>query len=113
MAAAEGLVDLLDLDRPLGNTVELAADRRGVEVRDVMVVARDHRRRRRRSTATRSGSSSGPVLASGGEASGRQPRAGAGWAGRPAGARRAAVEASHGPAGTCNGDDSRLSPYLN
>src|SRR6187397_1789817 len=38
MAAAEGLVDLLDFDRPLGMTVDLIAERRGVEVRDVMVV---------------------------------------------------------------------------
>lgn len=44
MAAAEGLVDLLDLDRPLGRTVELIAERRGVEVRDVMVVVLDRPR---------------------------------------------------------------------
>jgi len=44
MAAAEGLVDLLDLDRPLGKTVELVAERRGVEVRDVMVVVLDRPR---------------------------------------------------------------------
>jgi fructose-1,6-bisphosphatase II len=44
MAAAEGLVDLLDLDRPLGTTVELIAERRGVEVNDVMVVVLDRPR---------------------------------------------------------------------
>ncbi|WP_028067028.1 class II fructose-bisphosphatase [Solirubrobacter soli] len=44
MAAAEGLVDLLDFDRPLGKTVELIAERRGVEVRDVMVVVLDRPR---------------------------------------------------------------------
>src|SRR3954453_779744 len=44
MAAAEGLVDLLDLDRPLGKTVELVAERRGVEVNDVMVVVLDRPR---------------------------------------------------------------------
>src|SRR5215218_7274226 len=44
MAGAEGLVDLLDLDRPLGKTVELVAERRGVEVRDVMVVVLDRPR---------------------------------------------------------------------
>src|SRR3954470_2946311 len=38
MAAAEGLADLLDLDRPLGKTVELVAERKGTDVRDVMVV---------------------------------------------------------------------------
>ena len=44
MAARDELVDLLDLDRPLGKTVELIAERRGVEVRDVMVVVLDRPR---------------------------------------------------------------------
>jgi fructose-1,6-bisphosphatase II len=44
MAARDELVDLLDLDRPLGQTVELIAERRGVEVRDVMVVVLDRPR---------------------------------------------------------------------
>src|SRR3954467_9210837 len=44
MAARDELVDLLDLDRPLGKTVELIAERRGVEVRDVMVVTLDRPR---------------------------------------------------------------------
>jgi fructose-1,6-bisphosphatase II len=44
MAARDELVDLLDLDRPLGQTVELVAERRGVEVRDVMVVVLDRPR---------------------------------------------------------------------
>ncbi len=44
MAAREELLDLLDLDRPLGKTVELIAERRGVEVRDVMVVTLDRPR---------------------------------------------------------------------
>ncbi|MDA0165413.1 class II fructose-bisphosphatase [Solirubrobacter ginsenosidimutans] len=44
MAAGDGLVDLLDFDRPLGKTVELIAERRGVEVRDVMVVVLDRPR---------------------------------------------------------------------
>ena len=44
MAARDELVDLLDLDRPLGKTVELVAERRGVEVRDVMVVVLDRPR---------------------------------------------------------------------
>src|SRR3954465_15547285 len=43
-AAREELLDLLDLDRPLGRTVELVAERRGVEVRDVMVVVLDRPR---------------------------------------------------------------------
>ena len=44
MAGRDELVDLLDLDRPLGKTVELVAERRGVEVRDVMVVVLDRPR---------------------------------------------------------------------
>jgi fructose-1,6-bisphosphatase II len=38
MAAGDHLADLLDLDRPLGKTVELIAERKGSEVNDVMVV---------------------------------------------------------------------------
>jgi fructose-1,6-bisphosphatase II len=44
MAGGEDLADLLDLDRPIGRTVELVAERRGVEVRDVMVVVLDRPR---------------------------------------------------------------------
>jgi fructose-1,6-bisphosphatase II len=44
MAAQDGLVDLLDLDRPLGKTMELIAERRGVEVGDVMAVVLDRPR---------------------------------------------------------------------
>jgi fructose-1,6-bisphosphatase II len=44
LAGGEDLADLLDLDRPLGKTVELVAERRGVEVRDVMVVVLDRPR---------------------------------------------------------------------
>src|SRR5919206_773940 len=44
MAAGEDLADLLDLDRPLGETVELVAERRGCDVRDVMVVVLDRPR---------------------------------------------------------------------
>jgi fructose-1,6-bisphosphatase II len=44
LAGGEDLADLLDLDRPLGRTVELVAERRGVEVRDVMVVVLDRPR---------------------------------------------------------------------
>jgi fructose-1,6-bisphosphatase II len=44
LAGGEDLADLLDLDRPLGTTVELVAERRGVEVRDVMVVVLDRPR---------------------------------------------------------------------
>ncbi len=44
MAARDELVDLLDLDRPLGKTVELVAERKGTEVRDVMVVVLDRPR---------------------------------------------------------------------
>jgi fructose-1,6-bisphosphatase II len=44
MAAAEQFADLLDLDRPLGKTIELIAERKGSDVRDVMVVVLDRPR---------------------------------------------------------------------
>ena len=44
MAAAEHLADLLDLDRPLGETMRLVAERKGTDVRDVMVVVLDRPR---------------------------------------------------------------------
>jgi fructose-1,6-bisphosphatase II len=44
MAAGEYLADLLDLDRPLGETVQLVAERKGTDVRDVMVVVLDRSR---------------------------------------------------------------------
>src|SRR3954454_15681134 len=44
MAAAEHLADLLDLDRPIADTLGLIAERKGVEVRDVMVVVLDRPR---------------------------------------------------------------------
>jgi fructose-1,6-bisphosphatase II len=44
MAGAEELVDLLDLDRPLGETIGLVAERKGTDVRDVMVVVLDRPR---------------------------------------------------------------------
>jgi fructose-1,6-bisphosphatase II len=44
MAGIDELADLLDLDRPLGKTVELVAERKGTDVRDVMVVVLDRPR---------------------------------------------------------------------
>jgi fructose-1,6-bisphosphatase II len=44
MAGRDEIADLLDLDRPLGKTVELIAERKGTEVRDVMVVTLDRPR---------------------------------------------------------------------
>jgi fructose-1,6-bisphosphatase II len=44
MAGAEHIADLLDLDRPIGETVELVAERKGSDVRDVMVVVLDRPR---------------------------------------------------------------------
>jgi fructose-1,6-bisphosphatase II len=44
MAGRDEFADLLDLDRPLGRTVELVAERKGTEVRDVMVVVLDRPR---------------------------------------------------------------------
>jgi fructose-1,6-bisphosphatase II len=44
MAAGEQFADLLDLDRPLGETVELIAERKGTDVNDVMAVVLDRPR---------------------------------------------------------------------
>ncbi len=44
LAGASDIADLLDLDRPLGETVRLVARRRGVPVNDVMVVVLDRPR---------------------------------------------------------------------
>src|SRR4051812_33903880 len=44
MAGVEEVADLLDLDRPLGDTVRLVAERKGTDVRDVMVVVLDRPR---------------------------------------------------------------------
>jgi fructose-1,6-bisphosphatase II len=44
MAGRDEIADLLDLDRPLGKTVELIAERKGTEVRDVLVVTLDRPR---------------------------------------------------------------------
>jgi fructose-1,6-bisphosphatase II len=44
MAGGEHIADLLDLDRPLGKTVELIAERKGSDVRDVMAVVLDRPR---------------------------------------------------------------------
>src|SRR5688500_14726714 len=44
MAGRDEIADLLDLDRPLDKTVELIAERRGVEVGDVTAVVLDRPR---------------------------------------------------------------------
>jgi fructose-1,6-bisphosphatase II len=44
MAGGEHLADLLDLDRPLGETMGLVADRKGVDIGDVVVVVLDRPR---------------------------------------------------------------------
>jgi len=44
MAGGEEIADLLDLDRPLGRTVELIAERREVDVTDVMAIVLDRPR---------------------------------------------------------------------
>jgi len=46
IAGGREIADLLDLDRPLGETVGLVAERKGVDVRDVMVVVLDRDRHR-------------------------------------------------------------------
>ncbi len=47
MAGAPDIADLLDLDRPLGQTVELIAERRACPIADVMVVVLDRPRHER------------------------------------------------------------------
>jgi fructose-1,6-bisphosphatase II len=44
MAGGPEIADLLDLNRPLGETIQLIADRKGTDVRDVMVVVLDRPR---------------------------------------------------------------------
>jgi fructose-1,6-bisphosphatase II len=44
MAGGPHIADLLDLDRPLGKTIELVAERKGTEPNDVMVVVLDRPR---------------------------------------------------------------------
>ena len=44
ISGANDIADLLDLDRPLGDTLGLVAERRGKDVRDVMVVMLDRPR---------------------------------------------------------------------
>src|SRR5215210_7014114 len=44
LAGVDAFADLLDLDRPLGGTVKLVAERKGTDVRDVMVVVLDRPR---------------------------------------------------------------------
>jgi fructose-1,6-bisphosphatase II len=44
LAGASEIADLLDLDRPLGETMNLVAERKGIDVRDVMVVVLDRDR---------------------------------------------------------------------
>jgi fructose-1,6-bisphosphatase II len=44
MAGAEDLADILDLDRPLGDTMGLVAERKGIDIGDVMVVVLDRPR---------------------------------------------------------------------
>jgi fructose-1,6-bisphosphatase II len=39
LAGADDIADLLDLDRPLTKTIELVAERRGVEIGDIVVVS--------------------------------------------------------------------------
>jgi fructose-1,6-bisphosphatase II len=44
LAAGDQFADLLDLDRPLAETVQLVAERKGTDIRDVMVVVLDRPR---------------------------------------------------------------------
>jgi fructose-1,6-bisphosphatase II len=53
MAGGEQIADLLDLDRPLGETIGLIAERKGTDVRDVMVVMLDRPRHQEAMEAVR------------------------------------------------------------
>ena len=44
LAGGTDIADLLDLDRPIGETCALVAERRGVDIGDVMVVVLDRPR---------------------------------------------------------------------
>jgi fructose-1,6-bisphosphatase II len=44
IAGGPEIADLLDLDRPLPETLKLVADRKGIDIRDVMVVMLDRER---------------------------------------------------------------------
>ena len=44
LAGAEDIADLLDLDRPLTKTIELVAERRGVDIGDIMIVSLERER---------------------------------------------------------------------
>src|SRR5581483_5590408 len=44
IAGGPEIADLLDLDRPLTETLKLVADRKGIDIRDVMVVMLDRER---------------------------------------------------------------------
>jgi fructose-1,6-bisphosphatase II len=44
LAGAEDIADLLDLDRPLTKTIELVAERRGVDLGDIMIVSLERER---------------------------------------------------------------------
>ncbi|HZK15912.1 MAG TPA: fructose-bisphosphatase class II, partial [Solirubrobacterales bacterium] len=44
IAGGEEIADLLDLDRPLPETLKLVAERKGIDIRDVMVVMLDRER---------------------------------------------------------------------
>ena len=48
LAGGPEIADLLDLDRPFGETLNLVAQRRGVDIRDVMVVCLDRPRHEER-----------------------------------------------------------------
>src|SRR2546423_10258722 len=54
VAGGRDVADLLELDRPLGETVKLVAERKGIDVRDVMVAVLDRPRHEEGINAIRS-----------------------------------------------------------
>src|ERR671918_1435929 len=66
MAGGEEIADLLDLDRPLGKTIELVAERKGTDVNDVMVVVLDRPRHEEGIKAIREAGGRGRLITAGG-----------------------------------------------
>src|SRR6202167_2779115 len=63
MAGGPDIADLLDLDRPLPETVKLIAERKGTAVRDVMVVVLDRPRHEEGVKAIREAGARGRLIA--------------------------------------------------
>src|SRR3954451_651194 len=65
LAGAREVADVLDLDRPLGETVRLVAERKGSDVEDIMVVVLDRPRHEEGITAIREAGARVSLIADG------------------------------------------------